>query len=76
MKIEILGPGCANCQTLAKNAKQAVEELGINADIVKVTELGKIMAMGVMSPPAIAIDGEIKSTGRLLSVEEIKDIIS
>lgn len=72
MKVEILGPGCPRCENLLENAQKAVEELGLDAEVVKVTEMGKIMAYGVMSPPAVVVDGKVKGAGRLFSVEEIK----
>jgi len=75
MKIEILGMGCPKCKKTTQNAQQAVEELGINAEIIKVEELGKITEYGVMMTPALVIDGEIYSPGKVLSAEEIKKII-
>jgi small redox-active disulfide protein 2 len=75
MKIEILGPGCPRCQSLEANARQAVSELGIEAEIEKVTEMGKIMSYGVMSTPGIVVDGKVKGSGKLFSVEEIKKML-
>lgn len=75
MKIQILGTGCAKCDKLYKNAQQAVEELGIDAELEKVTDLGQIMAFGVMSTPALVIDGQVKLTGKAPSAEEIKPLI-
>ena len=75
MKIEILGPGCPRCQSLEANAKQAAKELGIDAEVVKVTEMGKIAAYGVMSTPGIVVDGKVKGSGKLFSVEEIKQML-
>ncbi len=72
MKIEILGMGCANCKKLEENARKAVSEAGVDADIVKVEEIEKIVAYGVMSSPAIVVDGEVKASGRIPGVEEIK----
>lgn len=72
MKIEILGSGCPKCKMLEVNAKKAVEEKGVKAEIVKVTEIDKIIEYGVMSTPAIVIDGEVKSYGKVADVEEIK----
>ena len=76
MQIEILGMGCPKCKTLAANVEEAVKELGIEAEIVKVTEISKIMNYGVMMTPALVVDGEVKSTGRVLSVDEIKKLLS
>ncbi len=75
MRIEILGPGCARCKALEENAKQAAEELGLDAEIVKVTEMGKIMSYGVMSTPGVVVDGKVKGSGKLFSVEEIKKML-
>ncbi len=72
MKIEVLGTGCPKCQATERNAAQAVRELGIEAEIIKVDDLVEITARGVMVTPALAIDGEIKCSGRIPSVEEIK----
>ncbi len=72
MKIEILGTGCPNCKKLEENAKKALEETGKKAELVKVTEIDKIVEYGVMSTPAIVIDGEVKSYGKVTDIEEIK----
>lgn len=72
MKIEILGTGCPKCRMLEANAIKALEETGKKADITKVTEIGRIIEYGVMSTPAIVIDGEVKSYGKVADVEEIK----
>lgn len=76
MKIEILGPGCAKCKKLLANAEQAINSVGVEADIIKVDDLKKIMKYGVMVTPALVVDGEMKSAGKVLSVDEIKKIIS
>ncbi len=72
MKIEVYGPGCANCQNLEKNAKRAVKEIGLDVEIVQIQEIDQIMEAGIIATPGLAIDGEIKSMGRVPSVEEIK----
>jgi len=72
MKIEVLGTGCPKCQATLRNAEQAVKELGIQAEIAKVDDLSEITARGVMVTPALAIDGEIKCSGRIPTVGEIK----
>jgi len=72
MKIEILGTGCPKCKLLEENAKKAIAESGKKAELVKVTEIGDIVSYGVMSTPAIVIDGKVKSYGKVASVEEIK----
>ena len=75
MKIEILGTGCPNCKRLEENAKKALEETGKEAKVIKITEIDKIVEYGVMSTPAIVIDGEVKSYGKVASVEEIKGML-
>ena len=75
MKIQILGTGCAKCKLLESTARQAVSELGLACDIEKVTDLDEIMAYGVMMTPALAIDKNVKSVGKVLSVVQVKEII-
>ena len=75
MKIKILGTGCPNCIRLEENTKKALKETGKKAELIKVTEIQDIMGYGVMSTPAIVIDGEVKSYGTVNSVEEIKRMI-
>ena len=75
MKIQILGGGCPKCQKLAENAKAAVSEIGIDAEIEKVTDTDRIMDMGVMITPALAVDGVVKSTGKVLDKSEIVGLI-
>jgi len=72
MKIEILGTGCPKCKKLEENAKKAVSELKIRAEILKITDIGKIIEYGVMSTPALLIDGKTKAEGRIPDVDEIK----
>lgn len=72
MKIEILGMGCSRCKMLYENAKKAAEEKGVQAEIFKVEDINKITEYGVMMIPALVIDGEVKSSGKVLSAEEIK----
>jgi small redox-active disulfide protein 2 len=75
MKIEILGTGCPKCENLTRNAKAAVETLGVSAEVVKVTDIGEIAARGVMMTPALVVDGQVKSSGKLLTVEEIGQLL-
>lgn len=75
MKIEILGTGCARCNELEMKVKQAVAQSGKFVQIEKVTDVQKIMGYGVMSTPGLVIDGAVKSTGRVLSVDEIVSLI-
>ena len=72
MKIEILGTGCTKCKALEENAKKAVAEAGVFAQVEKVEDMMKIMDYGVMSTPGLVINGEVKSTGKLLNSEDIK----
>jgi len=75
MKIEILGTGCTKCKTLEEKAKQAVAKAGVFAQVEKVEDIVKIMNYGVMNTPGLVINGEVKSTGKLLSVDEIVELI-
>jgi small redox-active disulfide protein 2 len=75
MKIQILGTGCAKCMKLTHNAEEAVKESGVNAEVEKVTDINKIMDFGVMMTPGLAIDGQVKSVGKVLSVDEIKKLL-
>jgi len=72
MLIQILGSGCAKCKKLAENAESAAKELGVEYVLEKVTDLNKMADFGVMMTPALAIDGEVKSAGKVLSPDEIK----
>ena len=76
MKIQILGGGCAKCQQLAENAQAAIAETGVDAQIEKITDSENIMEMGVMITPALAVDGQVKSTGKVLDKEAIARLIS
>jgi small redox-active disulfide protein 2 len=75
MVIKILGPGCMNCQRLEQRARQAVEDLGIEAEIVKVSDYADIMAFGIMSTPGLVVDEVVKVAGRVPSLEEIKAVL-
>jgi small redox-active disulfide protein 2 len=75
MKIQILGTGCFKCKALESNAREAVAKAGIEADIEKITDLDKIMEMGVMVTPGLAVDGEVKKSGKVLNADEIVEII-
>ena len=75
MKIEILGSGCAKCKSVEKLVRNIVEELGIQADIVKVEDLQEIVNRGVMMTPAVFIDGEAKIVGRVPTADELKKIL-
>ncbi|MDD4126072.1 MAG: thioredoxin family protein [Methanomicrobium sp.] len=75
MKIEVLGTGCMKCKRLMKNVEKAVAESGIKAEIVKIEDITEIMERDVMLTPALMIDGELKVSGRVADVSEIKDLI-
>ena len=74
-KIQILGTGCPKCKKLVENAKRAADELGIECEVEKVTDINEIMKAGIMMTPAVAVDGVVKISGKLLSVDEIKKLI-
>jgi small redox-active disulfide protein 2 len=76
MRIEILGIGCPKCKQLTANAEAAVKEINMNAEIIKVSDIDKIVEYGVMTTPALAVDGTVVSAGKVLSKDEIKKIIS
>ena len=75
MIIHILGTGCPKCKMLENNAKEAAKELGLNAEILKVDNIDDIMNFGVMITPGLVIDNIVKSTGKVLTKEQIKEII-
>ena len=75
-KIQILGTGCAKCKMLAELAEKAVKEAGIDGQIEKITDIKEIMKFGVMTTPALAIDGQVKTVGKLPNMEELKKILS
>ena len=75
MNLLVVGPGCAKCKTLAANTEKAVKELGVTAEISKVTDLKQIMALRIMLTPALVVDGSVKAVGKVLSVDEIKTIL-
>jgi small redox-active disulfide protein 2 len=75
-KLQILGTGCPKCNDLAAKTEEAAKELGIEYELVKVSDINDIMSFGVMMTPALAVDGEIKVTGKVPRVDEIKELIS
>lgn len=76
MEIKVLGTGCKKCKTLEEVTKKAVEEAGIDATIIKVEDVLEIMKLGVLTTPALVIDGEIALKGKVPSIEEIKNLLS
>lgn len=75
MKIEILGTGCPKCKQLTANAEAAVKEMNLSAEISKITDINKITDYGVMMTPALAVDGKVFSGGKILSKDEIKNLL-
>jgi small redox-active disulfide protein 2 len=75
-KLQILGTGCAKCDNLARNAESAAKEMGIEYKLEKVTNIQDILEFGVMITPALAVDGQVKSVGKVLKPSEIVQIIS
>ncbi len=74
-KIQILGTGCPKCKKLFANAEEAVKTLGIDATVEKVEKITDIMALGAMMTPALAVDGQVKSSGKVLSAEDIAKML-
>ncbi len=75
MKVQILGTGCSRCKILAANAEKAVQELGLDAEIEKVTGIQDIMKFQILMTPGLAIDGKVRSAGRIPSPGEIKTML-
>lgn len=75
MEIKVLGSGCARCQALEKATKQAIEESGVDATVTKVEDFIEIMKLGVMTTPALVVDGKVIVKGRVPTVNEIKKLI-
>ena len=75
VKIQVLGSGCAKCRQLAENAECAAKELGLEYELVKVTDLNEIMSFGVMMTPALAVDGKVKVVGKVPAPDDIKPLL-
>ncbi len=73
--IQILGTGCAKCTQLADNAAEAVERLGIECEIEKVTDINRIMDFGVMITPGLVVNGDVKAVGKVLSPAAITELL-
>lgn len=76
MEIKVLGGGCASCKKLHETVKDAVKELSIEADILYITDMAQIMQAGIMSTPALMVNGKVKVMGRVPKLKEVKQIIS
>lgn len=75
-KLQILGPGCPKCAKLMEEAEKAAKALGIDYEIEKIKDIREMVKFGVMATPSLAVDGKVKSVGRVLSMEQIKKILS
>ncbi len=75
MEIQVYGPGCKKCTSLMKNTEVAMGRLSLGADLTKSNDLSVMMKLGIMSTPALVIDGKVESTGRVLSADEIEKIL-
>lgn len=75
LKIEVLGPGCVRCETLERNVRAAVEEMGVAAEVIKISEISEIAARGVLMTPGLAVDGRLVSSGHLLSINQVKKLL-
>ncbi len=75
MKIQILGTGCPKCKQLAEAADAVAKELGLDYELVKVTDINQIMDFGVMMTPALAVDGVVKAAGKVPSSSDIKKML-
>jgi len=73
--IQVLGTGCPKCEKLKKNAEEAVKLAGAEALVEKITDIGQITAFGVIMTPALAVDGEVKAVGKVLSAREISVLL-
>lgn len=75
MKLQILGTGCAKCKKLAEVSGQAAKELGLDYELVKVTEIAEILDFGIMSTPGLAVDGKVLVSGQVPTVEKAKKLL-
>ncbi|HSK23375.1 MAG TPA: thioredoxin family protein [Egicoccus sp.] len=75
MDVKVLGPGCRNCITLEERTRAALAELGVDADIEKVTDPVRIVGLGVLSTPGLVVDGAVVSTGRVPTVRELLRVL-
>jgi len=74
--ILVLGPGCQKCQVLYERTKQAVEEMGLECEIVKVSDMNAIVGFGVLTTPALVVDGAVKMSGRVPTVAQLKEMLA
>ncbi|NLY53524.1 MAG: thioredoxin family protein [Firmicutes bacterium] len=76
MQIKVLGPGCARCKKLLSLVEDAVKELNRSDEVIYVTDMAEIAMAGVMRTPALVVDGQVKVSGRVPKLEEIKELLS
>ena len=76
MKLQILGTGCAKCNALTQASEQAAQALGLPYELEKVTDLKQIMSFGVMMTPALVVDGKVKVSGKVPSVDDLKKLLA
>ncbi len=76
MDIKVLGPGCPKCELTKKHVQEALAEIGVDATVEKVTDVMEIAGYGVFGTPAVVIDGEVKSVGKIPSKEDVKSWFS
>jgi small redox-active disulfide protein 2 len=75
-KIQVLGPGCPKCQILYERTKQAAQEIGLECEIEKVSDLDQIVSFGILSTPALVVGGMVKVSGRIPTVAQLKEILA
>jgi small redox-active disulfide protein 2 len=75
MRIQVLGTGCAKCKQLTANAEQAVARLGLGATVEKVEDLREIVKFGVMTTPALVVDGKVRAAGKVLTAEAVMELL-
>lgn len=76
MEIKVLGSGCAKCNQLEEATRKAVEQAGIDASVEKVTDMARIMGYGVMTTPALVVDGQVRVAGRVPSVDDLVGLLT
>ena len=75
-EVRVLGPGCPKCEELMKQTQAVVEELGLDCQVVKVTDIQEITTYGVMMTPALVVDGQVKASGKVPSLDDLKKMLS
>lgn len=75
MKIQVLGTGCTKCKKLTENVEAAIKQSGLEAELEKITDVAEIVKYGVMFTPGLAIDGEVKSSGKVLAPDKIVELL-